>query len=86
LTHRVISRRNWRSTQNFAHSLHDVERALRPGAKKSANRNVGDAAAHNVVAKALQSYAYADDMSENLSRALRRIYEKAEGEIAAESV
>ena len=72
--------------QNFAHSIHDVERALRAGAKKSANRNVGDVAAHNVVSKALDSHAYADELSENLSRALRLIYEKAEAEIAAESV
>lgn len=71
--------------QNFAHSLHDVERALRSGAKKSANRNVGDAAAHNVVSKALESFGFADELSENLSRALHQIREKAEAEIAAES-
>lgn len=71
--------------QNFAHSIHDVERALRTGAKKSPNRNVGDVAARNVVSKALDSYAFAEQLSDQISHALHQIRERAEAEITAES-
>ena len=71
--------------QNFVHSIHDVERGLRTGGAKSPNRDVGDLAAHNVTSKALASYRYADELSEQLSQALQLIREKAEAEIAAES-
>lgn len=71
--------------QNFVHLIHDVERGLRTGGAKSPNRDVGDVAAHNVISKALASYEYVDDLSEQLRRALQSIREKAEAEIASES-
>ena len=71
--------------QNFVHLIHDVERGLRTGGTKSPNRDVGDVAAHNVISKALASYDFAAELSEQLSQALQSIREKAEAEIAAES-
>lgn len=67
--------------QNLVHLVHDVERALRTGGKKSADRNIGDAAAHNVIYKALESQAFADEMSNNIGQALQLIREKAEAEV-----
>ena len=71
--------------QNFVHSIHDVERGLRTGGTKSPNRDVGDVAAHNVISKALASYDFADDLSEQLRQALQSVRERAEAEISAES-